>query len=116
MVGRASDGLASRRTQKAEQPALFDAKQPKQAKPAAAPATTPLEKLERLRGDAAQSTKFRSEVEAVLKTYHSRLDRLIARQNLSEPEITPLGILMVVPKALAPREASMALDFCATDT
>lgn len=98
---RASD-LIPGATQKAEQPALFDAKQPKQAKPAAAPATTPLEKLQRLRGDANQSTKFRSEVEAVLKTYHSRLDRLNARQNLSEPEITPLGILMVVPEALSP--------------
>lgn len=87
---------------KASQPALFETTQPKQAKPAPAPATTPLAKLENLRGDASQSTKFRSEVEAVLKTYHSRLDRLNARQNLSEPEITPLGILMVVPEALAP--------------
>ena len=74
---------------------LFSA--PAQATPRPA-LTTPTERLEAIRTDQSQPSKLRSQIGAVLKLYDDRMQRLELRGRLSAPEVTPLGLLMVVPE------------------
>ena len=60
--------------------------------------TTPLERLAAIRADQARPDRTRSSADAVLKMYRARLDRLERRSNIGEPEIVPLGMLMVIPE------------------
>lgn len=89
---------------KTDEPALFDVKKaPAKAVPSRP--STPLEQLQAIGTDDTQSSRLRSEVDAALRIYRTRLQRLADRERLSDPEITPLGILMVVPQSLVPAQA-----------
>jgi ERCC4-related helicase len=59
---------------------------------------TPLERLEALRSNNDQPTRLRGQADAVIKLYEDRLNRLKLRDQLSPPEIIPLGLLMVIPE------------------
>jgi len=73
-----------------------------QAAPAARsarPATdTPEEQLAALSSDRSASPRQRAEAETVLRVYQQRMRDLGARLQLAEPEVVPLGMLMLVPE------------------
>ncbi|RMH14399.1 MAG: hypothetical protein D6701_11315, partial [Gemmatimonadetes bacterium] len=60
--------------------------------------TTPIERLEAIRRDQSRPARIRSSADAVLRIHRDRLKRLDARSNVSDPEVVPLGILMVIPE------------------
>jgi superfamily II DNA or RNA helicase len=67
--------------------------------PTAAPQpTTPAERLSALRNDPKQPVRLRSQVEWVLKLYEDRRQRLQRHADFRQPEVIPLGMLMVVPE------------------
>lgn len=61
--------------------------------------TDPKDRLASFASDKEQRAAARSEANTVIKLYGERLAALQARMNLKEPEVVPLGLLMMVPKA-----------------
>ncbi len=51
-----------------------------------------------LAGSARVSPRKRGEAETVLRLYRQRTADLHARLSLGEPEVVPLGLLMLVPE------------------
>jgi len=60
--------------------------------------TNPVERLAAYATDVTQPAKLRSEADGVLRIYHQRWDMIQSRLALSNPEILPLGVLMLVPE------------------
>jgi hypothetical protein len=58
----------------------------------------PVERLAAYATDVTQPAKLRSEADGVLRIYHQRWDMIQSRLALSNPEILPLGALMLVPE------------------
>jgi hypothetical protein len=58
----------------------------------------PLERLTAYAADVTQPAKLRSEADGVLRIYRQRWDMIQSRLALSNPEIFPLGVLMLVPE------------------
>jgi hypothetical protein len=58
----------------------------------------PAERIAAFHGDATQPARLRSEADGVLRIYRQRLADLDARLNLREPEVVPLGVLMILPE------------------
>jgi SNF2 family DNA or RNA helicase len=83
----------------AVQTQLFTAGQPAAAPPAAwADVSEPVERLARFYADSTQPHAARSEADGVLRLYRQRIADLDAHIQLLEPEIVPLGLLMIVPE------------------
>jgi hypothetical protein len=68
------------------------------ASPAWAHLTDAAERLAAFATDASQSPARRSEADGVLRIHRQRQMELEARFALGEPEIVPLGVLMIVPE------------------
>jgi superfamily II DNA or RNA helicase len=60
--------------------------------------TDPVERLASFAADRSNSPSARTETETVLRVYRKRIEDLEARLALGEPEIQPLGLLMLVPE------------------
>jgi hypothetical protein len=58
----------------------------------------PIERLASFATNRSNSSAKRSEAETTLRIYRQRMADLEARLALSEPEIRPLGLLMIVPE------------------
>ena len=83
----------------AVQTQLFVAGQPEAPPQAAwADVTDPAERLARFYADSTQAHAARSEADGVLRLYRQRIADLDAHIQLLEPEIVPLGLLMIVPE------------------
>jgi Mn-dependent DtxR family transcriptional regulator len=52
--------------------------------------------------DGSQHPARRTEAEGVLRLYQQRREDLDARLALGDPEIVPLGLLMLIPDTLTP--------------
>lgn len=63
--------------------------------------TAPAPRLAAFAVDRAQPFARRSEAEGVLRLHQQRRQTLEARMTLGEPEILPLGLLMLIPQELA---------------
>jgi ERCC4-related helicase len=73
-----------------------------QAQPTAAPwarLTDPLERLAGFASDNSQPVSLRHEAQTVIKLFKQRGDDLDARDAMRNPEVTTLGMLMIVPRA-----------------
>ena len=81
----------------ARQLELGEAVQPSRRTTAKRPGT-PEERLAELAGSARVSPSKRGEAETVLRLYRQRTADLQARLSLGEPEVVPLGLLMLVPE------------------
>lgn len=57
----------------------------------------PVERLAAFATDKSQPSRLRSEADGVLRIYQQRLAQIEARLSLGEPEVIPLGVLMLVP-------------------
>lgn len=71
-----------------------------QAQPAAAPWARLIDPLERLAGfacDNAQPVALRHETQTVLTLFKKRRDEFDAREAVRDPEVTTLGMLMIIP-------------------
>ncbi len=68
------------------------------ARPARAATETPEEQLAALSSDRSASPRQRAEAETVLRLYQQRMRDLAARLQLADPEVVPLGMLMLVPE------------------
>jgi hypothetical protein len=83
------------------QRSLFDAIDP--ATPTETPAWQtsgdPLQRLAAFNADRQQSASARAEAEGVLRTHEQRMSYLAKLLDLREPEIIPLGVLMLIPEA-----------------
>lgn len=73
------------------------------SRPAWADVTDPAERLARFYADAKQPHAARSEADGVLRLYRQRVSDLDARLRLTEPQVVPLGLLMIVPTETACR-------------
>ena len=62
-------------------------------------ASTPEERLAGLAQDRGQPPRIRAEAETALTLYRERAADLGARLAMREPEIVPLGLLMLIPEA-----------------
>ncbi|MBD2358143.1 DEAD/DEAH box helicase family protein [Tolypothrix sp. FACHB-123] len=60
--------------------------------------TDPVEKLAAFATDKTQPARLRSEADGVLRIYRQRLGQLQARLLLGDPEIIPIGLLMLLPE------------------
>ncbi len=60
--------------------------------------TDPAQKLAAFAADSSRSVAKRSEADGVLRLYRQRLEEHTSRLALSEPEIIPLGLLMILPE------------------
>lgn len=60
--------------------------------------TAPEERLAGFSADGSQHPAHRSEADGVLRLYRQRVADLEARLHLAEPELVPLGLLMIVPE------------------
>ncbi len=58
----------------------------------------PLERLAAFHADSSQKPSARAEAENVIRIYNQRIAHLKSLEQLSDPEIVPLGILMLVPE------------------
>lgn len=63
--------------------------------------TVPQERLAAFVADGKQPHARRHEADGVLRLYKLRADDLDARSTMNEPEIIPLGLLMILPKEQA---------------
>jgi hypothetical protein len=61
--------------------------------------TDPVERLAAFATESSQHPAKRSEADGVLRLYRQRRAALEARLELGEPDVTPLGVLMLVPEA-----------------
>jgi len=61
--------------------------------------TAPLERLAGFASDNLQPVALRHEAQTVLTLFKKRRDDLDARDAVREPEVTTLGMLMIVPRA-----------------
>ena len=61
------------------------------------PVTDPAQRLAKFHTDASQPHAARSEADGVLRLYRQRAGHLANRANVHEPEIVPVGLLMIVP-------------------
>ena len=57
-----------------------------------------LERLSAFASDSVQHPARRSEADGVLRIHEQRIKDLDARLALNEPEMVPLGVLMLVPE------------------
>lgn len=102
---RAED-LTRQPTAQPAQPTLFD---PAPASfhefpsipPGSAP-PTPAMRLATFYHDGSQHPARRAEADGILRLYNQRREDLEARLALGEPEIVPLGLLMLIPDTLTP--------------
>lgn len=76
---------------KDEGPTLFD-----QGVPAAQ--RSPFERLQQFFARQSSGSKARAEAEAVLRAYERRQAKIQERRELRDPEVVPLGLLMLVPR------------------
>ena len=76
---------------KDEGPTLFD-----EGVPAAQ--RIPFERLQQFFARQASGSKVRAEAEAVLRAYERRQVKIQERRELRDPEVVPLGLLMLVPR------------------
>ena len=60
--------------------------------------TDPVERIAGFAADASQTPAKRSEADGVLRIYRQRSKTLERQLALSEPEIVPLGMLMIIPE------------------
>ncbi|MEI7732683.1 MAG: helicase-related protein [Verrucomicrobiota bacterium] len=60
--------------------------------------TVPLDRLSGFAGDNAQPVALRHEAQTVLSLFKKRRDDFDARDAMRDPEITTLGMLMIVPR------------------
>ena len=65
--------------------------------------TEPAERLARFYADSAQPHAARSEADGVLRLHRQRIADLDAHIQLLDPDIVPLGLLMIVPEGAACR-------------
>ena len=63
----------------------------------------PLERLAGFAGDNPQPVALRHEAQTVLTLFEKRRDDLDARDAVRDPEVTTLGMLMIVPRNLMKR-------------
>ena len=82
------------------QGSLFDPhkSEPVAAGPAWQTITDPEQRLASFHGDRQQSASARAEAEAVLSIYTQRASDLTRLLDLGDPEIIPLGVLMLIPE------------------
>ena len=66
--------------------------------PAWAGIADPAERLAAFAADRSQPPNKRAEADGVLRLHRQRLDELDAHAAIGEPEVTPLGVLMLVPE------------------
>jgi hypothetical protein len=79
---------------------LFDSDEAPAGAPAPAWQTTadPQQRLAAFHSDREQPTAARAEAEGVLRIYGQRMGHLKRLLDFGEPEIVPLGVLMLVPE------------------
>jgi len=58
----------------------------------------PVERLSAFANDGTQPPSKRTEADGVLRIFRKRMEEIEAQMNLKEPEIVPLGILMLLPE------------------
>jgi superfamily II DNA or RNA helicase len=79
---------------------LFDTAEPPPASTPAWHATAdPVQRLAAFHGDRDQPAAKRAEAEGVLRIHQQRMERLGRLTELRQPEIIPLGMLMLLPEA-----------------
>ena len=61
--------------------------------------TTPEQRLAAFAADRSQPTSKRSEADGVLRLYRQRSQVLDVLFDLRDPEVIPLGVLMLIPEA-----------------
>src|SRR5262249_47274711 len=74
-------------------PTLFDRGEPETAAP-----RSPIERLNGFIAGQAAGTKPRTEAETVLDFSRRSIARLEERGDLRQPELAPLGLLMLIPR------------------
>lgn len=62
------------------------------------PVNDPAERLAKFYADSSQAHAARSEADGVLRLYRQRAGDLANRMTVHEPEIVPVGLLMIVPE------------------
>lgn len=62
------------------------------------PVADPAERLAKFYADSSQAHAARSEADGVLRLYRQRAGDLANRMTVHEPEIVPVGLLMIVPE------------------
>jgi hypothetical protein len=60
--------------------------------------TEPQQRLAAFHADRQQPASARAEAEGVLRIYEQRMGFLYRLLDLREPEIVPLGVLMLIPE------------------
>lgn len=79
-------------------PTLFDGDQAfRKSMPVWRTSSDPKERLSSFATDKSNSRERRNQAETILRAYERRISDLAERIQLSEPEIIPLGLLMLVP-------------------
>lgn len=79
-------------------PTLFDTDQTfRQSMPVWKTSSDPKERLASFATDKSNSRERRNQAETILRAYERRILDLADRLQLSEPEVIPLGLLMIVP-------------------
>jgi superfamily II DNA or RNA helicase len=83
----------------AVQAQLFSQEEATTSPQAAWPAITdPAERLVKFYADSSRPHAARSEADGVLRLYRQRIKDLASRMNVLDPEIVPVGLLMIVPE------------------
>jgi len=98
-LARRAEEVTAAAVEPAPDRTLFDADAaPATPRPQWRTETDPQRRLAAFHQDTSQHPARRSEAEGVLRIYEQRMGELQARLDLHEPEVVPLGLLMIAPK------------------
>ena len=103
LAQRCSDLVDEARKQPREAPTLFDQTPIRPPSQDWLTLSDPRKRLAALGSDRSVHPKLRGEAETVLRIDKERMERLDACLALGQPEILPLGLLMLVPEREVPR-------------
>jgi superfamily II DNA or RNA helicase len=98
LAQRCRDLVGEAREEPVEEPTLFDQPQAPRPRGDWAKPGDPLEHLACLGADRTVKTSLRNEADTVLRIHRERMAELGARLRLGDPEVIPLGLLMIVPE------------------
>ena len=98
LAQRCTDLVGEAREEPVEEPTLFDQQSTPRPRRDWAKPGDPLERLASLGADRSVKPSLRNEADTVLRIHRERMADLEARLQLGDPEIIPLGLLMIVPE------------------
>lgn len=98
LAQRCNDIVNEARQEPSEGPGLFDQPSTPAAKRDWLTLSDPRQRLAALGSDRAIRQSLRNEADTVLRIHKERMDHLEACLDLGDPEILPLGLLMLVPE------------------